>query len=122
MSNRTYICIECRTSKRAEAAYGLNTNFRCSVCQNFLYELPWDWRIPKRNNEKEWQSLKEMVEDLSLKWKPIKQERFEILINRLNKKIAQVSGEKDTAKKHKKLKYLMWQKSEVERKYKQAPN
>jgi len=118
MSNRTYICVECRTSKRAEAAYGLNTNFRCSICQKSLYELPWDWRIPKRKNEKEWQSLKEMVEDLSLKWEPIKKVSFETLMKRLTKKIEKVSREKDTPEKQKKLKYLMWQKSEIERKYK----
>jgi hypothetical protein len=59
-----------------------------------------------------------MVEDLSLKWRPIKEVKFETLINRLNKKIEQVLGEKETAEKQKKLKYLMWQRSEIERKYK----
>jgi len=52
MSSRTYICIDCRFSKRAEANYGLNTDFRCPTCHNELWELEWKWRIPKKNDDK----------------------------------------------------------------------
>jgi len=64
MSKRTYICLECRTTKRAEAAYGLDTDFRCSQCQRSLFELPWQWRIPKKTDDAGWKKLRKVVSEI----------------------------------------------------------
>lgn len=61
MSNRTYICVECRTARRAEAAGGLKTRIRCSSCGGALWELSHKWRIPKKTDKKAWEELAEIV-------------------------------------------------------------
>ena len=73
MSNRTYICVECRTSKRAEAAGGLETPLRCSSCGGGLWELSHKWRIPKKTDDKAWHELKAIVTDA----KPVRKERVQ---------------------------------------------
>ena len=62
MSNRTYICADCRTARRAEAAGGFATSLRCSTCQGPLWELSHKWRIPKKSDINAWAELKEAVE------------------------------------------------------------
>lgn len=61
MSNRTYVCLDCRTAMRAESAYGLKTDFRCRLCQGELFEVSHRWRIPKQNDDKEWDVLRQKV-------------------------------------------------------------
>ena len=83
MSNRNYICFECRTAKRADAAYGLKTDYRCSSCQGELCELPWRWRIPKKTDDTGWKKLKKMMSELEAEWLPRRaeegRERWSIL-------------------------------------------
>jgi hypothetical protein len=62
MSNRTYICTKCRSSRRAEAAGGLKTELRCSTCRGELWELSPKWCIPPRTDDTGWNDLKAAVE------------------------------------------------------------
>lgn len=61
MSNRTYVCIECRTSMRAPSSCGLKTDFRCRSCSGEVFEVSHRWRIPKRGDDKEWEVLRKKV-------------------------------------------------------------
>jgi len=61
MSNRTYVCIECRTSMRAPSSCGLKTDFRCRSCSGEVFEVSHRWRIPKRGDDKEWEMLRKKV-------------------------------------------------------------
>jgi hypothetical protein len=70
MSNRTYVCLDCKTSRRAEAAYGLVHNFRCSVCSQSLFELPWRRRIPSKDDGQGWKELSALIVRLEMNWIP----------------------------------------------------
>ena len=64
MSNRTYVCIPCRTAARAPSSFGKKTDYRCRLCQGEVYEVSHKWRIPKQNDDKQWAILhKKVVED-----------------------------------------------------------
>jgi len=58
MSNRTYVCLDCRTSRRAVSAYGQQHDLRCSSCKHGLTELPWKRRIPVKDDDKGWRDLR----------------------------------------------------------------
>lgn len=58
MSNRTFVCLECKTSRRAPAVYGKPHRLRCSVCSSGLTELPWERRIPTKKDDEGWQELR----------------------------------------------------------------
>jgi hypothetical protein len=58
MSNRTYVCLKCKTSRRAVAAYGKPHGLRCVKCSAGLAELPWERRIPAKDDDEGWQNLR----------------------------------------------------------------
>jgi hypothetical protein len=70
MSSRTYVCIPCRTARRAEAAYGLESGLRCSRCGGPLWELEWRWRIPPKSDDKGWKQLEAKVDRDRREWLP----------------------------------------------------
>lgn len=61
MSNRTYICLDCRTARRAEAAGWAATNLRCASCGQSLWELSSRWRIARKSDDQAWNELREIV-------------------------------------------------------------
>lgn len=117
MSKRTYICFECRTSKRADAAHGLNTKYRCSQCQGNLCELPWQWRIPKQSDDTEWKKLNKMYIELEHSWLPRKKNEGKSQLQKIDKKIEAVSKQINSEEKEIKIKYLKWKRNEIEAKY-----
>ena len=119
MSNRTYICLDCRTAKRAPAAYGLNTAYRCSQCRGPLRELPWRWKIPRKRKDSEWKQLKEMAIEREAIWLPKREAEGKALLQKLDRQIAAVSDQRDSDSKEKKLRYLRRQRHYVEKKYKE---
>src|SRR6266699_2818520 len=62
MSNRTFVCLDCRTSHRAAAVYGKPHNLRCASCKLGLTELPWERRIPKKHDDRGWKDLRVYTE------------------------------------------------------------
>jgi hypothetical protein len=122
MSKRTYVCIECRATKRAEAAYGVNTDNRCPQCQKAMIELPWEWRIPKVNNDIEWEKLRIMLFKIESAWRPRQRALSKEKLDKIDKQIEQISKQRDSEKKEEKLKKLLWQKREIERKYTEQKN
>ena len=122
MSKRTYICLECRTARRADAAYGLNTDFRCSQCQASLFELPWRWRIPKKTDDSEWKKLRRMVTDIERDWLPRRNARGEAIRAKLDAQIKATFRRKDSEAKDSKLKYLRWKRIEIEKGYSEQEN
>ena len=106
MSSRTYVCTRCRTSRRAPAAYGLNTELRCSICSGPLWELEWRWRIPRKTDDKAWRDLDAKVaHDASIRI-PRRRRRGESIIQKLDRQIEGTSRRKDSLAKMKKLKKL----------------
>lgn len=62
MSNRTYICVACRTTARRQARYGVNAvSVRCPECQTEMWSLCWRWRIPRKTDDFGWRELAEKV-------------------------------------------------------------
>ena len=117
MSNRTYVCLECRFSKRADAAYGLETEYRCPHCHESLSELPWRWRIPKRTDNPEWKKLKQMILELEKEWIPKRKIEGDKLLRKIEKQIESILRQKDFDDKEKKLKYLRWKRREIKKRY-----
>lgn len=117
MSKRTYICPDCRTAKRAETAHGLNTNYRCSQCQGVVVELPWRWRIPKKNDDDGWKELRKFVAEIERDWLPRRNARGKALLAMLDVQIETISRRKDSEAKDSKLKYLRWKRKEIENGY-----
>ena len=122
MSKRTYICLDCRTAKRAEAAYGRNTDFRCSQCQGPVFELPWRWRIPKKTDDAGWKELRNFVSEIERDWLPRRNARGKALLAKLDAQIEATSRRKDSQTKESKLKYLRWKRREIEEGYTEQPN
>src|SRR6185369_174861 len=58
MSNRTFVCLDCRISRRAVAVYGKPHDLRCTSCKLGLMELPWERRIPKKDDDRGWKDLR----------------------------------------------------------------
>jgi len=117
MSNRNYVCFECRTSKRADATYGLNTGYRCSQCQGKLHELPWRWRIPKRTDDTEWNKLRKMYAELENSWLPRKASEGLKKLAEIDAKIDAISKSKNIEDKEDRIKFLQWKRREIEKKY-----
>ena len=117
MSNRTYVCLDCRTAKRAPAAYGRNTEYRCSQCRGPLHELPWRWRIPKKRSNAEWKQLGEMVIEAEAVRLPRREAEAKALLQKLDKQITAISNQRDSDSKEKKLRYLRWKRQDTAKKY-----
>ncbi len=117
MSKRTYICIDCRTSKRADAEYGLNTDYRCPECKNSLIELPWQWRIPKVKDDEGWKELRGKLLKVEANWIPRRNAIAKKKLQKLDRQIEQLSHQKETETGTRKLKRLRWQRTEIVKKY-----
>ena len=113
MSNRTYICVECRTSKRAEAAGGLETPLRCSCCGGSLWELSHKWRIPKKVDDRAWLELRKIVADSKPVRKEQVQKRGSDFLRRIDWQIGVVSAQKDSQRRQSTLKKLQRERADV---------
>lgn len=117
MSARTYLCTPCRWSRRAEAAYGLNTSLRCPTCGGSLWELEWRWRIPRKNDDKGWKELDAKVAVESAEWIPKRRAAGVAKMAKLEGQIATIERLPDSAKKTARLKRLRNQHSQVSNRY-----
>ena len=106
MSSRSYVCVPCRTSRRAEAAGGRKTELRCSVCGGPLWELEWRWRIPPKRDDKGWRELGEKIARDSAEWLPRREQIGRELLEELDRRIANITRQKDTPAKAARLKKL----------------
>lgn len=117
MSNRTYICIECRTARRAEAAGWLATSLRCASCGGSLWELSHKWRIPKKNDEKGWQSLRDTILSEAPTREQYLQRRGTELIEQIDKRITAAENRQSSPDNDAKLKRLRNEKQMIEERY-----
>src|SRR5262245_47622783 len=117
MSNRTYVCLDCRTAKRADAAYGAVTDYRCTQCQKSLVELPWRRRIPKRDDDREWDKLAALVAELEQERLPRLHARGMIEIAKIDQKIAALEAQNKAKGKVERLRYLRFRRRQVQRAY-----
>ena len=106
MSKRSYVCVPCRTSRRAEAAGGRKTELRCSACGGPLWELEWRWRIPPKRDDKGWKELGEKIARDSAEWLPRRGQIGREMLEALDRRIAAVTLQKDTPAKVARLKKL----------------
>jgi hypothetical protein len=106
MSSRTYICIPCRTSRRAEAAYGLNTDLRCSQCGGRLWELEWRWRIPRKQDDKGWRELEAKVAGDAIDWLPRRRKLGEDRLADLDRQIETTLTRKPSDTRDRRLRQL----------------
>ncbi len=117
MSNRTYICTDCRYSKRADASYGLNHDLRCPECQQPLHELEWRWRIPKKNDEKGWKELSKKVHVEKIEWSVARNKIREKKLEKIDRTISSVELHKESDRKTRKLKELNSQRTRIQKSY-----
>ena len=113
MSNRTYICVECRTAKRAEAAGGLKTDLRCSSCGGPLWELSHRWRIPKKADKKGWEELAEIVAQSRPARDAFIKARGKSKLAEIDRQIEAFSARKPSEQREKILKDLAHERSQV---------
>ena len=106
MSARTYICVACRRSRRAEAAHGLITSLRCPTCNGSLWELEWRWRIPRKTDDDGWKELAAKVSRDAAVLVPARRRSGAVKVAKLNERIAAVEKQRDSEKKTAKLKQL----------------
>src|ERR1700719_1695693 len=104
MSSRTYVCMSCRWSRRAEAAHGLNTHLRCPTCGGSLWELGWRWRIPVKTNDDGWKELLAKITREATEWIPRRKAMGEAKIGKIDRKIATVERQSESSKKAERLK------------------
>ena len=117
MSNRTYICADCRTAKRAEAAGGLNTDLRCSSCGGELWELSHRWRIPKKTDKKAWAELAEIVAQSRPQRDAFIKRRGEDKLAKIDRQVEAFSARKPSGQRDEILKDLAHEREQVLRKY-----
>lgn len=64
MSNRSYVCWNCREVRRAEQYQeGL---IKCPKCSGHCDELGWRARVPKKDDEKGWNLLRQLDAESNL--------------------------------------------------------
>ena len=107
MSKRSYVCVPCRTSRRAEAAGGCRTVLRCSACGGPLWELEWRWRIPPKRDDKGWRELGEKIARDAAQWLPRREQIGPDVVAQLDKRIAAINTQKATPAKMARLKKLL---------------
>lgn len=117
MSNRTYICTQCRTARRAEAAGWLKTDLRCASCTGPLWELSHRWRIPRKADTKGWAELAEIVASSAPARESFIKRRDKELLSKLDRKMAAFSARKPSSRRDAILKDLQHERDEVLRKY-----
>lgn len=125
MSSRTYICIPCRTSRRAEAAYGLNTGLRCSKCGGRVWELEWRWRIPRKQDDKGWRDLEAKVARDAIDWLPRRWKLGEDQLADLDRQIETTLMRKPCDRRDHRLRQLQAKRRMIARKFTEpsdAPN
>lgn len=54
MSNRTFVCFDCRTTERVDTA---RVSRKCRKCRQPAEYVHYKFRIPKKDDEKGWDSL-----------------------------------------------------------------
>lgn len=117
MSNRTYICTQCRTARRAEAAGWLKTDLRCACCTGPLWELSQRWRIPRKTDTKGWAELAEIVTRSTPARESFVRKRGEDLLRKLDREIAAFSARKPSDQREAMLKDLEKERLRVLNKY-----
>ncbi len=117
MSNRTYVCLECRTAKRAEAAYGMTTGFKCPQCRLALHELPWRWRIPKKSDSAGWKALRRIVSDTDRIGASHRLKAGTAFLAALDAQITLIAQRRKSAARDGRLRLLRWKRKEIERGY-----
>ncbi|MDB4265416.1 hypothetical protein N9891_01560 [bacterium] len=117
MSQRTYICEDCRTTKRAEAAGGHKTAFRCPGCRQTLWELSQKFRIPPKNDDKAWKALAISVKGARETWDARLRHRGTELLKKVDHQIAEVSRKEESRTRTGILKDLQKSRAEILSKY-----
>ncbi|MCW1926240.1 hypothetical protein OKA05_27025 [Luteolibacter arcticus] len=115
--NRTYICTDCRTARRARVASGLQTNLRCRSCRGALWELGREWRIPTSGDVKAWDELAaEVARSRPVREALIRRSR-ERLLREIDRKIEITSLRKSSARREELLQVLSRKRRRVEQEY-----
>jgi hypothetical protein len=106
MSKRTCVCLDCRTAKRAEVAYGMVTAFRCSKCSGSLDELGMRRRIPKKDDDKGWKALRVHVAQWKENWESKRTQTGLKVLIKLDREIAAKKRKPADEKLHVKVRKL----------------
>ena len=117
MSARTYICVDCRWSRRAEAAYGLNTSLRCPTCKGALWELDWRWRIPRKTNDAGWKELAAKISADAAVIVPWRQRTGAARVAKLDQQIAAAEKQRDSERKTARIKQLRRERTQTINRY-----
>ena len=121
MSSRSYICLPCRWSRRARAAYWQNTDMRCPTCHGSLWELDWRWRIPRKGNDKGWKELENKIARDATIVLPWRQRTGAAKLANLETRIAQVERQRESDRKVDRLKKLRKERAETIKRYGSTP-
>ena len=120
MSSRSYICTSCRTARRAEAAYGLESRLRCSGCGGPLWELEWRWRIPRKNDDKGWKELETKVARDARDWLPRRRKLAQGWLQEIDRQIRHVERQTASDTRDRRLRQLKHRQRQIVQKSTEA--
>ena len=66
MTCHTFICIPCKSTRRAEPSGTMRSIYCCPTCGEKLWDIGDRGCIPKRGDKKGWRSLSEFVKSLKI--------------------------------------------------------
>ena len=117
MWNRTYICIDCKTARRAETSTAKPRPLRCRLCGGPLCELSHRWRIPRKTDEKAWLLLQAQARELL----PRQTARFHTkgmeALDKVDVRIGLVSKREPSAEREKLLERLEKERQQIAKDY-----
>ncbi len=111
MSNRTYVCFDCRTTERVPA---LRIARNCRKCHKPAEHVFYKFKIPKRGDNTGWAILQKKVRPLNLEIQTKVLFRMRAERARLERVLSQTPPEKESRRLEitRKLKMMEKQKSE----------
>ena len=65
MSNRTYVCFDCRTTERVPVQ---RITRNCRKCRKPAHHVFYKFRIPTRSDDGGWRILESRVRPMNLEW------------------------------------------------------
>ncbi|WP_395746657.1 hypothetical protein [Prosthecobacter sp.] len=117
MSQRTYICLPCRSTRRAEAAGGLKTPLRCASCAGPLWELSPETCVPRKSDSKAWKKLAAAVSRCAPARQSLLRRRGLALLRKIDQETQAFSARDPSAQREAILKDLKHEREMLLQKY-----
>ena len=117
MSNRTYVCLSCRTTKRAKPNSSAEPDYRCRLCGGNLEQLDWRRRVPRKTDNKGWNELRVYLAQLEYEYGPRRTAIGISKVNKIDRLILLEDSRPKSPTSEKKIKVLKYNRRAVSKAY-----